>query len=63
MDIYCEWDGFVWVWDRWERKWLIDLNKSGGPPSPHDESPSAPPFVFEDKDGPDDLKERWIKAK
>lgn len=44
-EIICHcWDGFGWVWS-WEReKWLIDLQLSGGPPSPHDPSPSEPPF-------------------
>ena len=43
--VYCDWDGFVWVWDFDSGEWLIDLEKSGGPPSPHDPSPSNPPFV------------------
>ena len=43
--VYCDWDGFMWVWDEKDGRWLIDIEKSGGPPSIHDEhSPIEPPF-------------------
>lgn len=58
MDIFCDWNGFAWVWDFEKKKWLIDLHKSGGPPSPHEESPSEPPFAFKEIDG-----EQWLEVK
>lgn len=44
-NIYCDWQGFDWIWDRDQKTWMIDLLKSGGPPSSH-ESPSCPPWVI-----------------
>jgi hypothetical protein len=43
--ITCDWDGFTWVWDFTQCTWLIDLEKSGGPPSPHEPQPQPPPYA------------------
>jgi len=42
-DVSCTWDGFAWSWNFKEERWLIDIEESGGPPSPHEESPTQPP--------------------
>jgi len=42
--IYCDWDGFTWLWDKSVNRWIIDCERSGGPPSIHEKSPSLPPF-------------------
>jgi hypothetical protein len=43
--IYCDWMGFTWTWDFVEEQWRIDLEKSGGPPSPNEPMPLQPPCV------------------
>lgn len=43
-EIYCDYDGFTWIWIHDQKKWVIDLFKSGGPPSPHEQAPKKPPF-------------------
>jgi hypothetical protein len=43
--ITCDWSGFSWVWNYEQQKWLIDVMESGGPPSPHEDSPTKPPFA------------------
>lgn len=45
-NVYCNHDGFCWVWNFGLKKWLIDLERSGGPPSPHEESPTEPPLTI-----------------
>lgn len=52
--IYCDWEGFAWVWSFEKKSWLIDLEKSGGPPSIHEPSPSEPPFKVSRTDGKQD---------
>ena len=43
--ITCDHNGFAWVWDFDQSKWLIDLEASGGPTSPHEPSPEEPPVA------------------
>lgn len=57
MNIYCIWNGFVWVWKEWDedelRKisaWRIDPGKSGGPPSSHEEAIEPPPVSISFQD-------------
>ena len=42
MKLTAEHDGFIWAWDEEDKEWLIDLEESGGPPSPHQPSPKPP---------------------
>ena len=54
MKHYCIWQGFVWFWsiDHGDcGEWIIDLERSGGPPSPHNPTPECPPLAISYSEG------------
>lgn len=41
--VIINYNGFVWTWDFRLHCWLIDIELSGGPPDPFQESIEEPP--------------------
>ena len=62
MSVYCDWEGFAWIWSFSKNCWLIDVEKSGGPPSLHEKSLTEPPYMLLLKEL-DDEDWRWVMSK
>lgn len=45
--IYRSHDNFMWLWDFNKKDWILDIERSGGPPSPHKPAPKKPePLMY-----------------